>query len=141
MNASVEPDSGPPGQLTTLQTQGVAGAYDGLAQSGSISIYLVDPGIADAAVCDTAHAHLLGSLSWDHGVGRLAFAIPAIPAGSYSFRALVPDSGCWVIGGDGSTLALRVDAQAESDQTWLAALAVVVSAGIGLLVIRLRMRS
>jgi LPXTG-motif cell wall-anchored protein len=139
MNASVEPVSGPPGQMVTLETVGVAGAYDAIASSGDISVFLVAPGITDAAVCNTVHAHEVGLLTWTGGVGRLSFSIPALAAGSYSFRALVPDSGCWIIGDSRSTLALRIDAAPTgSNEIWLLAFAIVFAAGIGLVVIRRR---
>jgi hypothetical protein len=139
MNASVAPASGPPGQTVTLQTIGVTGAYDALISSGSTSIFLVDPGITVAAVCDSVRVHEVGSLTWTGGVGRLTFSIPALPAGSYSFRALVPASGCWIIGGDTAPLALRIAvASPSSSDSWLLAIAVVIAAGLGLLVMRSR---
>ena len=64
MNASIAPISGPPEQTVTLQTVGVAGAYDGVDASGSTSIFVVDPGITDAAVCTSAHVHEIGPLTW-----------------------------------------------------------------------------
>jgi LPXTG-motif cell wall-anchored protein len=139
MNASIAPISGPPGRTVTLQTIGVAGAYDGVPASGTTSILVVDPGITDAAVCASAHAHEIGSLTWTSGVGRLTFSIPALPAGSYSFRALIPDSGCWIVGGNSAPLALQIDdASPGSNDSWLLAAAVVIAAGLGLLVLRRR---
>jgi hypothetical protein len=139
MNASVAPRSGQPGQTVTIQTIGVAGAYDGVAASGSTSIFLVDPGITGAAVCDSVHAHEVGSLTWTDGVGRLMFSIPTLPAGSYSIRALIPDSGCWIVGGDTAPITLGITAPSlRSNDSWLLAIALVIAAGLGLLAIRSR---
>ena len=138
MDARVEPSHGQPGDRATLATIGIAGSYDSIAAAGDTVIYLVDPGVDVAAVCDTAQAHRLANLAWTDGVGRATFEVPAVAPGVYTFRALTPNAGCSRIGSDSGVLTFEVVPRAATGPAWGFVLALGLAGVLLLAIARMR---
>src|SRR2546426_2273413 len=138
MDASVVPGQGQPGVHATLTTVGLAGRYQSLIDAGDSVVYLADPGVDDADVCDTARVHRLANLTWTDGVGRLAFAVPALSPGRYSFRVLTANAGCWTVGSGEGVLTFDVLPAQGTDPAWGLILTLCLAGIAALVLVRLR---
>ncbi len=103
-------------------------------------VYLADPGVSVAAVCDTTQVHLLGPLSWIGSIAQLTFIVPALPPGSYTFRARTPSAGCWIIGSTDATLTFEVLPSQPSEPPWGILMSLGFVGLLALVVVRRRRR-